>query len=101
MGRGLRWLQLGAAPPTQTPSVQVSPVVQALPSSQEAVLLAFTHPVALLHESSVQWLPSLQLGAAPPTQTLNAQVSPVVQALPSSQEAALLAFTHPVALLHE
>jgi hypothetical protein len=90
-------LQLGAEPPTQDPPAQVSAVVQALPSSQEAVLLALTQPVAGTHESSVQGLLSLQLGAEPPTQDPPAQVSAVVQALPSSQEAVLLALTQPVA----
>ena len=88
---GLLSLQLGAAPPTQDPPAQVSAVVQALPSSQDAVLLALTQPVAGTHESSVQGLLSSQLGAEPPTQDPPAQVSAVVQALPSSQVTVLFA----------
>src|SRR2546428_10823874 len=76
-------LQLGAGPPTHTPPAQVSAVVQALPSVQGAVFDVFTQPVAGLQASSVQTLPSLQLSAAPPTQTPPAQVSAVVQAFPS------------------
>ncbi|MEE9471062.1 MAG: hypothetical protein V3W32_05030, partial [Gemmatimonadota bacterium] len=93
--------QFGAAPPTQAPPAQVSDVVQASPSSQDAALFAFTQPLAESHESSVQTFPSSQFGAAPPTQAPPAQVSDVVQASPSSQEAVLSAFTHPVAELHE
>jgi hypothetical protein len=89
--------QLGAAPPTHAPSAQASPVVQALPSSQDAVLLSCTQPVAGLQLSSVQPLPSSQLGAAPPTHAPSEQASPVVQALPSSQDAVLLSCSQPVA----
>ena len=93
--------QLGGAPPTQNPPEQASLVVQALPSSHEAVLFTCTQALAGLHESSVQTLPSLQLGAAPPTQTPPEQVSFVVQALPSSHEAVLFTCTQPLAGLHE
>jgi hypothetical protein len=89
--------QFGPAPPMQTPPEQASPVVQALPSSQEAVLFVWAHPVAGTQESSVHGLPSLQLGPAPPTQTPPEQASPVVQALPSSHGAVLLACVQPVA----
>ena len=89
--------QFGAEPPTQDPPAQVSDVVQALPSSQEAVLFVKTQPVAGTHESSVQPLLSSQIGAEPPTQDPTAQVSTVVQALPSSQEAVLFVKTQPVA----
>jgi hypothetical protein len=82
-------LQLGGAPPTQPPPLQVSFVVQALPSLHGAVLLVWTHPVDGSHVSSVQPLLSLQLGAAPPTQPPPLHVSLVVQALPSSQGAVL------------
>src|SRR6266849_2108169 len=89
--------QLGAGPPTHAPAAQVSLVVQAFPSLQGAVLLMCTQPVAGLHESSVQTLLSLQLGAGPPTHVPPAQVSFVVQAFPSSQEAVLLVCVHPLA----
>ena len=43
-------------------------MVQALPSVQGAVLFVCTQPVDGLQVSSVQTLPSSQLGGAPPTQ---------------------------------
>jgi NAD(P)-dependent dehydrogenase (short-subunit alcohol dehydrogenase family) len=55
------------------------------------VLFAFWHPVAGMQESVVQTLPSLQLGAGPPTQEPAAQVSAVVHAFPSLQGSELLA----------
>ena len=79
----------------------MSAVVQASPSSQDAVLFAFTQPLAGLQESSVHTLPSSQLGADPPTQEPAAQVSVVVQASPSSQGEVLFAFTQPLAGLQE
>jgi hypothetical protein len=89
--------QLGEGPPTQAPAVQVSLVVQALLSEQGSVLSTWTQPIAGLHESSVQPFESLQFGAAPPTQVPAAQVSLVVQALPSSHETLLLVWTQPLA----
>jgi hypothetical protein len=80
-------------PPTQAPPEQVSLVVQALPSLQGPLLFTCTQPVAEAHESSVHALPSLQSGGAPPTQTPPAQVSFVVQALPSLQRSVLLVNT--------
>jgi len=74
----------GGPPPTQAPLEQVSLVVQASPSLQAATLFTFTQPLAGSQESSVQTLPSLQSGAAPPTQVPPAQASLVVQASPSS-----------------
>jgi hypothetical protein len=55
----------------------------------------------VLHESSVQTLPSLQLAAAPGTQDPPLQVSFAVQASPSLQGFVLNAKTHPVAGLQE
>ena len=81
--------QLAAGPPTQARLAQVSLVVQAFPSSHEAVLSAWPQPLAGSHESSVQPLASSQLRAAPPTQAPLAQVSLVVQALASSQDTVL------------
>jgi len=91
--------QFGAGPPTQLPWLQVSLVVQALPSVQGAVLFVCTQPVDGLQVSSVQRLPSSQLGGAPPTHRPPLQVSLVVQALPSLQGRALLACTQPVVAL--
>src|SRR5437899_2661924 len=95
--QGLPSSQIGGAPPAQVPPLQVSPVVQALPSSHEALLLAWTHPLAGSQESFVQGLPSSQIVGAPPAQVPPLQVSAVVQALPSSHEALLFAWTHPLA----
>ena len=79
----------------------MSPVVQALLSSQAAVLFVKTHPVAGAHVSVVQTLPSLQTSVpAPAWQLPPAQTSPVVHALPSLHEMVLLVKTHPVAGLH-
>src|SRR5207247_5521285 len=53
------WSSQGAvfgAPGWQLPAAHTSPDVQGLPSSQEAVLFACTHPAAGLHESFVQGL---------------------------------------------
>jgi len=77
--------------PPQVPPAQVSTAVQNRPSLQEAVLFAFWHPVAGMQESVVQTLPSLQLGAGPPTQDPAVQVSAVVHAFPSLQGSELLA----------
>ena len=57
--QGLLSLHTVAVPGWQLPPPHVSPVVQGLPSSQAFVLLANTHPVAGLQESSVQPLLSL------------------------------------------
>jgi hypothetical protein len=120
--QGLLSLQFLAAPGTQTPPEQTSPVVQAFPSLQTAELLVNTQPIAGSQESSVQTLLSLQLigvwtqlpvavlqvsvvqallslqmSAAPLMQTPPEQTSPVVQAFPSLQAAALLVNTQPVA----
>src|SRR5437870_873894 len=76
--------QKGGGPPTQTPPAQVSAVVHALPSLHGRVFGAFTQPVAGSQESVVHTFASSQLGAGPPTHVPFAQVSAVVQALPSS-----------------
>ena len=94
-------LQLGAGPGTQTPPLHASGVVHAFPSLQGAVLFALTQPVDVLHESLVHTLPSLQLGAGPPTQRPPEHVSAVVQAFPSLQDAVLFVLIQPVPGLHE
>src|SRR2546428_11251442 len=73
--------QLGAGPPTHVPPLQVSFVVQALPSLHGAVLFVWVQPVAGLQLSVVQTFPSLQFGGGPPTHVPPLQVSFVVQAL--------------------
>ena len=93
--------QSGGGPPAHAPPLQVSAVVQALPSSHGAVLLVFTQPVAESHESSVHTLPSSQSGEGPPTHTPPAHVSAMEHASPSSHAAVLSVFTQPVAESHE
>jgi hypothetical protein len=90
-------LHTRAAPPTQDPPEQVSAVVHAFPSSQDAVLFVLTQPVAGTHESFVQGLLSLQLRAVPATHPLaGLQVSTPLQALLSLQTRAVPA-TQPLA----
>ncbi len=93
--------QLSGGPPTQAPCAQASPVVQAFPSLHGAVLFAFTHPDAGSHESFVHAFPSLQFGAAPPTQTPAEQVSPVVHAFPSLHDPATFTCLQPVDVTQE
>jgi hypothetical protein len=95
--QGLLSLQSTVRLPAHVPFAHVSLAVQAFPSSQAAVLSVWTHPVAGSQESSVQGLLSLQSVAAPPVHVPLAQVSPVVQALPSSQDTVLFVLTQPVA----
>src|SRR6266849_3536473 len=98
-GAGLLLLQLAAGPPTHAPAAQVSLVVQAFPSLHGAVLLVCTQPVAGTQLSSVQTLPSSQLGAGPPTQVPPLHASLVVQAFPSLHGLVLLVCTQPVCVL--
>ena len=80
-------LQFVAAPETQTPPTQASPVVQALLSLQGFVLFEKTHPLAGLHESVVQRFESLQVSAVPGWHTVATQVSIPLQRLLSVQSA--------------
>jgi hypothetical protein len=73
----------------QLPPPHTSGAVQVLPSLHGAVLFVLMQPTAGLQVSSVQPLPSLQLGGAPPTHVPPAQVSLVVHAFPSLQGAVL------------
>ena len=82
-------LQLRTGPPAQAPPLHASPVVHALPSLHAAALFVWTQPVAGLQESSVQPLASSQSSCGPPTHPPPLQVSDVVHALPSLQDAAL------------
>lgn len=93
--------QLRLAPGWHAPPRQTSPVVQALPSEQVVELLACAQPLSVLHESSVQTLLSSQSTPAPDWHEPPLQVSPLVQALPSSQDEALLTCVQPLAGLHE
>lgn len=78
--------QVGATPPTHWPPEQLSAVVHAFPSEQLTPSLPArcAQPFVMSHESTVHGLPSSQLTPTP-WQNLAAQVSPVVQALPSLQ----------------
>ena len=67
----------------QAPARQASLSVHLLPSSLLALLLLYTQPAALLHESVVQPLPSSQLGGLLPEHDPPAQTSTVVHLLPS------------------
>jgi len=79
------------AVPPHVPPPHTSPVVHRLPSLHDAVLLEWTHPVPVLHESFVHGLESSQFGAAPPTHAPPAHVSVVVQAFPSLHATVLFA----------
>jgi hypothetical protein len=94
--QGLPSSQLVGPSPVQVPAMHRS-IVQALPSLQTFVWsVTWTHPPFTgSHESSVQGSPSSQVGGGPPTQTPSLQASFAVQALPSSQDAALGAFMQP------
>jgi hypothetical protein len=94
-------LQAIAVPTWQVPPPQVSPAVQAFPSSQELVLFVKTQPVAGSHVSVVQGLLSSQATGAPGRQAPPLHVSPVVHTLPSSHGFVLSMWTHPVAELQE
>jgi hypothetical protein len=95
--QALESLQFGGAPPTHVPPEQVSLVVQALLSLHNPVLLVYAHPLATLHVSVVQMLPSLQTKGGPPWQDPAEQASLVVHALPSLQATVLFTLEHPVA----
>jgi len=83
--------------PEHRPLVQRSLAVQGSPSLQAATLVTCTQPLAGLHESSVQALPSPHTGGPPPRQTPPVQVSLVVQASPSSQGLVLFTCVQPSA----
>ena len=81
----------------QAPPAQKSPIVQALPSLQLALLFTYPHaPVAASQVSVVQTLLSLQVFGVPGRHVPAAQTSFKVQAFPSSHAAALLTNPQPV-----
>jgi hypothetical protein len=94
-------LQSGAGPATQPPFEHRSPMVQAFPSEQLAVLLAWLHPEEGLHQSSVQGRPSSQLGGGPPWQAPPEHRSAVVQAFPSLHGRVFPAWLQPALPRHE
>ena len=74
------------AEPVHLPLAQTSPVVQALPSVQAAVLAVITQPPVLASQASlVHGLLSLHTVILAPWHTPFAQASPQVQAMPSLQ----------------
>ncbi len=86
-------------PLTHLPTEQVSPVVQPLPSSQLAVLLALTQPSLVSQESVVHGLLSSHNVAgftATPLHAPPAHASLVVHALPSSQVTVLAPCRQPL-----
>src|SRR5258705_10368437 len=85
--------------PMQEPPRQAPLCVQRLPSSQgvRSASVVCVQPVAGSQASVVQVLLSLQLRAGPPVHVPLAQVSVVVQALPSPQATGLFVGTQPVA----
>jgi hypothetical protein len=80
-------LQFAAAPGTQAPPAQASPVVQAFPSLHADVLFACWQPDTALHESVVQTFASSQFNAVPGWHTVATQVSIPLQTLLSLQSA--------------
>ena len=80
--------------PWQPVAPQVSPVVHASPSSQALLLARNAQPLALSQLSVVHGLPSTHTRAAPATQPPPAQVSLVVQLLPSLHLLVLLVWMH-------
>jgi hypothetical protein len=87
--------------PAQVPLWQVSLRVQALPSSQAAVLKAWKQPLAGLQLAEVQGLASSGQVMVLPTQRPVLQWSPEVQAEPSEHAlASLLVCTQPSWGLH-
>ena len=99
--QGLLSLQSAAdvSVPTHDPPLQASPVVQAFPSSQAALLFVLKQPELGSQRSSVQGLLSLQSVAdvSTPPHVPPVHTSPVVQAFPSLHELELLAWTQPEA----
>jgi hypothetical protein len=93
--------QFVAEPPAHAPLAQVSPVVQALPSSQASALFVNTQPLSASHESVVQALLSLQTRGVPDRQAPSTQTSSVVQAFWSVQGSELFACSHPTARSQE
>ena len=89
--------QLVAVPGKQMPPAHKSGTVQALLSLHGATLFVKMQPFLASQVSSVQTLPSLQTMSAPGMQTAAPQVSPLVQALPSSQGAVLFSVLQPPA----
>jgi hypothetical protein len=87
--------------PEQTVAEHVSPDVHALPSLHGFVFATFKQPVAMLQESSVHTLPSLQLSGIPALHEPPPHTSAPLHAFPSPHGDVLFAKTHPLAGLQE
>src|SRR5437762_1095896 len=87
---------VAGAPPVQAPPLQVSLVVQALPSLQGAVLLTWTQPRGWSLGTGLLTTPGGWFEGGPPAQRPPLQVTLVVQALPSLHGAVLLVCAQPV-----
>src|SRR3989442_1318617 len=94
-----RWAEETRRGPT--PLTLTRRKVRCTPVVPGAVFGVWTQLVAGSHESSVQTFASLQLGGGPPTHVPPAQVSAVVQALPSVHGSVFGVWTQPVAELQE
>src|SRR5437867_1995280 len=93
--------QTGGGPPTQTPPLHVSFVVQALPSSRGRGLFAWGQPEAGWQGWVLQTVPAAEVGGGPAAQPPPLQASAEVQALPSLQGRVLFTWAQPVAGLQE
>src|SRR5439155_8645909 len=93
--------QLGGLPGLQVPPPQTSRPLQTVPSSHGFVLLACWHPFAASQESSVQTLPSSQLGGVPGLQVPPPQTSRPLQTVASSHGFVLLACWQPLTASQE
>src|SRR5262245_31204141 len=79
----------GSTACTHCQRAQVCAPLQKSPSSHGALLSTCLHPAVASQESVVHTFPSSQFTCEPPEQCPAWQVSPVVQALPSSHEVPL------------
>lgn len=85
-----------ALPGVHAEFLQTSLKVQALPSLHSLLLAAWTQPLSLSQLSSVQLLPSAQLGATPPAHCPSLHASTTVHASPSLHAASLFCATQPL-----
>lgn len=96
--QGLPSVQLSAFPGLHAEPPQLSPLVQASPSSQGNVFATFLQPAVGSQVSVVQGLLSSQAGGTPATHTPAEQMSAWVQAFLSSQGAVLAVKLQPLAV---
>ena len=89
-------------PPLHVPPLHVSAVVQASPSSHDAVVREVVHPAAESHPSETHGSAAFasHTRGGPPLHVPPLHVSAVVQASPSSHDAVVREVTHPAAESH-